>query len=665
MLVPQALTHKSFQNHKSVAASKTTESLTRRTLIQIALSVTVVIVASTAISYSHIMSSLKSQTLGQLKNYVLERGQREASIFALAEDNHAVLKQELVRQLQTSTNSDPIARFDQLLTRSPDGVIRNRPDSFDSKRQAGVFIDKSLPINADIRRRVISFYDLLNAYGAAWHNRFQDTYIMTPENIMVVYWPGFTWAQEVGADLDIPKEEYYFVADQKHNPARKTAWTGLYYEGVSQRWMVSGVTPIDINGEQVAAIGHDVMLNDLMERTVNEHLEGGYNLIFREDGRLIAHPKLMDQLQKQKGLFNILDSDDAHLKNIFASVKNKSAGQVLIENAQNAEYLAVTKLDGPDWYFVTVLPKAILTQQAIAIARFTLLLGFCSLLVVIAVVFWVLQRRIALPLEQLTSATNRIASGDFQVALDDSRQDELGRLAHAFNTMAQEVAARTADLQNTLERQSLSVTETTATMDELNISSRQSAEQAEAAAMGAHQVLTLIDGDGQEQTVGTTLSLRAKVGQIAKQILHLSDQTTQINVVSKLVSDLANQTNMLALNAAVEAARAGENGKGFAVVAAEIRKLADQSRESAEQITRLVLEIQKSTKATVMVSDEGRKTVDAIVTSINTITLNSQQISLTAKQQAIAVQQVLDAMNALSQGGVQAAYVTDGKRLSG
>jgi two-component system, NtrC family, sensor kinase len=203
--------------------------------------------------------------------------------------------------------------------------------------------------------------------------------------------------------------------------------------------------------------------------------------------------------------------------------------------------------------------------------------------------------------------------------------------------------------------QVVAVNQTTTTMDELNRASRQSSEQAEAAAKGAHQVLKLVNGAEQEHLSETSFSLRAKVGQIADQILQLSSQAAQISMVSKLVSDLANQTNMLALNAAVEAARAGDDGKGFAVIATEIRQLADQSRKSAEQINGLVLEIQRATKATVSVSDEGCKTVDAIADAVNNITINSQQISLNANQQAIAIQQVVETMRNLNQGATKTA----------
>ncbi|MFN6478161.1 methyl-accepting chemotaxis protein [Nostoc sp. DedQUE07] len=230
----------------------------------------------------------------------------------------------------------------------------------------------------------------------------------------------------------------------------------------------------------------------------------------------------------------------------------------------------------------------------------------------------------------------------------------ISRTSRQMNASAGAIATSTTEIATTIEQQeratiqqATSVNQTTTTMDELAASSRQSAEQAEASAAGARQVLLLVDGRTQEGQFSQS-SLREKVGDIATQILHLSEQTNQIGTISTLVSDLASQTNMLALNAAVEAVRAGEHGKGFAVVAAEIRKLADQSKRSAEKINLLVLDIQKSTNSTVMVTDEGTKTVEKIVDAIKTIALNGQQISLTSNQQAIAVQQVVEAMNSLN-----------------
>lgn len=236
---------------------------------------------------------------------------------------------------------------------------------------------------------------------------------------------------------------------------------------------------------------------------------------------------------------------------------------------------------------------------------------------------------------------------------------------------ASEIAASVEQQERTSSQQAASVSETSTTMDELGASSRQSAEQAEAASAGAQQALTLTEGGilAVDRSLEGMTELREKVDAIADQILRLSEQTSQIGSISGLVSDLANQTNMLALNAAVEAVRAGEHGKGFGVVSGEIRKLADQSKRSAGKINALVADIQTAINSTVMVTDEGTKKVEegvkiaeetadafaGVADAINNVVLNSQQISLNVKQQAVAIQQVVSAMNSLNTGAQENA----------
>ncbi|HLO84230.1 MAG TPA: ATP-binding protein [Nostocaceae cyanobacterium] len=412
-----------------------------------AVRIALVIIGTTGISYLHIMSTLERQTQQQLEKYIIERGQRESSIFTLVRDNHAVIEQELRRKLDEFGGDDPVAEFDRIFERSPDGVIRNQREKFDRSRQPSVFIDKNLTLTPEVRRRVLAFYDLVMIYGQAGRSRFQNTYINAPENFMVMYWPEVPWAENATANLYIPKEEYFWVADKKHNPERKTVCTGLYYDQVARDWFVSCTTPIDSNGQHIANIGNDIILNELLERTLKDKLTGTYNIIFREDGRLIAHPQKMDEIKLKEGNFDILTANDPHLLRIYELAKNLQPGQVVVDNQTDGEYLAIAKLQNPNWYFVTVFPKSILAGLALENAQFTLILGLISLLIQIFILLYVLRQQVAAPLDNLIVATDQIASGDFNIQLDTNREDELGKLAHSFNTMASEVYAREASLK--------------------------------------------------------------------------------------------------------------------------------------------------------------------------------------------------------------------------
>ena len=241
-------------------------------------------------------------------------------------------------------------------------------------------------------------------------------------------------------------------------------------------------------------------------------------------------------------------------------------------------------------------------------------------------------------------------------------QGTVGTVANSSN----QIATTIQEQERILAEQASSVNATTSTVEELGASTRQAAMQADASSSSAQEALVSaqLGSKAVYETMNGIEELGGQVNAIAKQIMRLSEQTEEISVISDLVADIANQTNMLSLNAAVEAARAGEQGKGFAVVAGEIRKLADQSKQSAEKIQGLVGDIQASINASVMVTDEGSKKAqegiqlaqstaeafEGISASINSVFANSQQIALSAKQQAVSVQQVVSAMNAINLG---------------
>ena len=122
-----------------------------------------------------------------------------------------------------------------------------------------------------------------------------------------------------------------------------------------------------------------------------------------------------------------------------------------------------------------------------------------------------------------------------------------------------------------------------------------------------------------KQNFDKMIVLKQKIQVIAELIVELSEHIQQIETTIGVVEDIAEQTNMLALNAAVEAARAGEHGKGFAVVAAEIRKLADDSKQATNKVTSLIGDIQYVTNSTVIATEEGAKEVESGVKLVTNI----------------------------------------------
>jgi Methyl-accepting chemotaxis protein (MCP) signalling domain/Cache domain len=267
------------------------------------------------------------------------------------------------------------------------------------------------------------------------------------------------------------------------------------------------------------------------------------------------------------------------------------------------------------------------------------------------------------------------ATGALTVGLSIFFADRISR--YIQRTIAT-ITASTNEIVDTVQLQEISVNEqansaiaTTGTINELESISFQTAEQASASATGARQALSLAEEGTQsvQQTLRGMSGLRESVDEIAQQVVDLGERTGQITNVSELVADLAKQTNMLALKAAVEAARVGEQGKGFGVVAGEIRKLAEESKKSAQKISTLATDIQSAINRTVMVTDRGTKTVKegiqlaentattfiGVTDAVNNVFLNSQQISSAAKQQATAIQQVLGAMTSISEGSQESA----------
>ena len=440
-------------------------SLAHATLIKMGVCIAAIIALTTFISYFQLIRSQRVEALTNLERYARERAQREQAIFVLAEDNHAALKKVLEERIRAYRQQELTHRFDHLVMRMPDGTVRHSPEHFDGTRMPGIFISGGVRLDDELRGRTLAVYDVLAGNGPLLHTRFTNTYVTLPEKLLVIYWPeNPSWSHDAAPDSPLTSLELFTNSLPENNPRRQTAWSGIFTDTVIKSWMVSVSTPLDMDGQHVATLSHDVLLRELMARTLNDYLPGAYNVIFRDDGLLIAHPELMKEDASSE--YNILTAGEqpgaqaaeahlasqrARLRGIFEQVKHRQAGQTVLEDEENDIYIAVARLKGPEWNFVTVLPRSVVARPAFLAARYVLVLGVVALLLALTIMYWVLKLQVSGPLRTLTQASERVTTGDFEVGLDTSRNDELGRLSRAFQRMASEVQQREVALRQANE----------------------------------------------------------------------------------------------------------------------------------------------------------------------------------------------------------------------
>jgi len=409
--------------------------LTRTALVRIALRVGAVIVAGTLLSYWHVVSTLEEHALEALGEYAVERARTEEHLFRLAESQQELARTEAQRLLKQAARGDPTADFERLLGAFDDGTTRTRLEGFDGTRDPFAFLGRNVELDLDLKRRVLVYHELSQRFGPTWRAAFPNFYVTLPENGLVGYWPEEPdWAHTASASLDIAAEEYSLIASPKENPKRQSRWTGLFFDKVSKAWMVSCSTPVDFRGRWVGTIGLDLPINDLMARTLETRLPGSYNFIIRTDGRLLAHPEMMAELEAEAGMFQIEGSGHRELERTLGLARQLE-NHALFEDDASRRYLAMTRLQGPGWIFVISYAKSEVTAAARKTASLILLLGLCSLLLELLIFYAILHRMVGRPLSALMGATEQVASGDLTTPVVQNYDGELGRLAKAFDGM--------------------------------------------------------------------------------------------------------------------------------------------------------------------------------------------------------------------------------------
>lgn len=289
-------------------------------------------------------------------------------------------------------------------------------------------------------------------------------------------------------------------------------------------------------------------------------------------------------------------------------------------------------------------------QQAImmliTIALVALLIG-----VVLGVV---ITRSIANPLRRAVTACNAIADGDLTVEVSSNSKDEPGQLLQAMADMSQRLSEVVGDVRSGADALASAAEEVSATSQSLSQASSEQAASVEETSASLEQIAASIRQNAENAKVTDSMATKAAAqGQEGGAAVADTVEAMK-NIAEKIaiIEDIAYQTNLLALNAAIEAARAGEHGKGFAVVAAEVRKLAERSQKSSQEISELA-------SRSVDVAESAGRLISEIVPSIGKTADLVQEIAAASGEQSTGVGQINSAVNQMDQVTQQNASASE------
>ena len=447
------------------------------------------------------------------------------------------------------------------------------------------------------------------------------------------------------------------------------------YEDTSTGEMMITISMTTTDNSGVIGIDLPVTTIDAMAKA-GKVGKDGYVMILDESNNFVSHP---DE-----------DSGSEAKESFYKKLYKSNSGQFEYTLHNKGKQMFFTTDETTGWKIAGSMYDSEVTKSAQPIMNYIIVVLVVALLLGAIIVYFI-TRSIVKPLNTLNQAALKISHGDLTERISISSQDEFGELSNSFNDMSDH-------LQKVIHEVEVSAEQVAASSEELTASAEQTSDASEHVSEGIQQVAsgaeaqenglkqnaetlaTITDGIGRvaenalsvskltqdariqaekggetvQQSVEQMKSLHQSVKESNTTILSLNDRSKEIESIIDVIVGISDQTNLLALNAAIEAARAGESGKGFTVVANEVRKLAEQSQQSANQISDLISNIQIDTQHSVTkmetasvnvengmtLSNETADSFNQVIKSVRDIAPQIEDVAEIAEQISNRIQEV-------------------------
>ncbi|HJV44949.1 MAG TPA: methyl-accepting chemotaxis protein [Bacillota bacterium] len=492
----------------------------------------------------------------------------------------------------------------------------------------------------------------------------------------------------IGNKGSISKLDYNIKQRPWYADAVKVAdlsYSEPYVDAETGKLVVSILHPIKDNDRLLGFVACDVFL-DSLPQIMSSYKFGqtGYTVLLAKDGTIMYHPN------KEYVMKNKLQEMDGGLSSLWGKMETNEKSLELINDHGTWFYTGYSPISLTGWKVAALIPKSEALSGLNSLATSIIQYFLISLLLLVSVVYFLLRymlRNIPKILENI----KQLSTGDLTRCFQVDSEDEIGQVAINLNVMtdsleamfnqvrlASEHTVASSEALNAVASQSVSASnhifegiqavvseaeiqlesteQTSQAMEEMSVGVQRVAETASILSGLVHTSLEKIEQGNLavKEALSEIHSINDSVKRTSHEMQLLHQNSESISEVISVITEISAQTQLLSLNASIEAARAGEQGRGFGVVANEVKKLAEQSRASAEHIANRIRDVLQSTdyamktmSQSVIDVEHGAKVINAVSEVFNDVSQTfhlindqTQDASSVAEQMAAGSEQV-------------------------